>query len=238
MAEAKQAAAVATAMAQVEQVDCRIWVVSWNMQCGDMEREQGSAQSLASLIPDEAQVVVVGLQESAGEQFHMILDGLLSAGGRGFTRLAVGGAVKREQSRSEQQAGNVHGRGDGGLLTGKLTSVAVWVQSELRESVTVQNVKPLDFGRREGSKGAATMLLRAFDSTIALVNCHLSAAALDKRMAQYGAVVEKVATTLVPLPAPLPAAVLLLSRLLLLLTLAWLVYVCRWATRWATSTSS
>ena len=95
----------------------------------------------------------------------------------------------------------VSGRGDGSLVTTKFTSMRVYMKSELQQDVILYAVVPLNFGKKDGSKGANGIVLRAFDTTVALVNCHLTASvgkagALQKRQGQYAKVVDRLGNTL------------------------------------------
>lgn len=87
------------------------------------------------------------------------------------------------------------GRGDGSMVTGKSTTMRVYVKSAMVDDVVVYAVVPFHFGKKEGSKGANGICMRVFDATFALVNCHLTASigkagALQKRQSQYAKVVD------------------------------------------------
>jgi endonuclease/exonuclease/phosphatase family metal-dependent hydrolase len=81
------------------------------------------------------------------------------------------------------------------MVMGKSTTMRVYIKSELVDDVIVYAVVPFDFGKKEGSKGANGICMRVFDTTVALVNCHLTASigkagALQKRQKQYASVVD------------------------------------------------
>ena len=89
----------------------------------------------------------------------------------------------------------VSGRGDGSMIGQKATTMRVYMRSELLEDVIIYAVVPFSFGKKEGSKGANGICMRVFDTTVALVNCHLTASvgkagALQKRQLQYAKVVD------------------------------------------------
>lgn len=84
---------------------------------------------------------------------------------------------------------------------GKSTTMRVYIKSELVDDVIVYAVVPFDFGKKEGSKGANGIAMRVFDTTVALVNCHLTASigksgALQKRQKQYASVVDTLGNKL------------------------------------------
>ena len=57
----------------------------------------------------------------------------------------------------------------------KYTSLGVFVRSGLASRVSLQASCAYSFGKTEGSKGAVAMVLRCDGTTVAFVNCHLTA---------------------------------------------------------------
>jgi hypothetical protein len=81
------------------------------------------------------------------------------------------------------------------MIMGKSTTMRVYIKKEMVADVIVYAVVPFNFGKKEGSKGANGICMRVFDTTVALVNCHLTASigkagALQKRQLQYAKVVD------------------------------------------------
>jgi hypothetical protein len=88
------------------------------------------------------------------------------------------------------QAPAVAGRGDQSLKKPKFTSMGVFVREDLTPRVQLQASCAHSFGKTEGSKGAVAMVLRCDGTTIAFVNCHLTAGkgkagSSTKRVGQY-----------------------------------------------------
>jgi hypothetical protein len=75
----------------------------------------------------------------------------------------------------------VTGRGDGSLIGKKATQMAIFCKKQMEGAVSSQAVYPFSFGRKEGSKGAVSIMVRVYDMTLCCINCHLAANALPKR---------------------------------------------------------
>lgn len=93
------------------------------------------------------------------------------------------------------EAPEVAGRGDQSMKKPKFTSLGIFVRSTLTSRVSLQASCAHSFGKTEGSKGAVAVVLRCDGTTIAFVNCHLTAGkgkagSSKKRVGQYGTVVE------------------------------------------------
>jgi hypothetical protein len=191
-----------------EEVNLKIWAMSFNMECGDPFKQGQSDIDLHSFIPTNCDVYVVGLQEAGGEiknvppspsapgpaepqdgLYNMIEMYLLVH--RGCRRLrhtdatATGGVLESPM---------IAGRGDQSMVHPKFTSMAVYVREELMDNVKLCASCGMSFGVTEGSKGAVGMVLRVFGTTVCFVNCHLTANSgkignSSKRAAQYSAVV-------------------------------------------------
>ena len=85
----------------------------------------------------------------------------------------------------------------------KYTSIAVFVREELLRSgrVALPACCAHSFGKTEGSKGAVCAVLRCDSTTMAFINCHLSAGKgkggeSGKRTGQYATVVRALGRTL------------------------------------------
>jgi len=167
----------------------RLYAFSFNMETVDpfkppFKPKNTVEEILARSIPTDCDVYVIGLQESVGNNFldtlnaHMVKIGVVLADQAAFKKAKI------------------TGRGDGALLVGKTTRIAVWVKAEIKDECTLQGMVPFSFGKKKGSKGAVGMVVRIFDTTVACISCHLSAAALAERVDQYRKVVDGLGNTL------------------------------------------
>ena len=91
---------------------------------------------------------------------------------RGLERLQLDRSASGKWQKPE-----VHGRGDGAMLGGKYTSLAIFARTSLVRATSIELLGTCahDFGSTEGSKGAVAVVVRIGSRRLAVVNCHLSA---------------------------------------------------------------
>ena len=174
-------------MAAVTDVAVRIWAFTFNMEARDsFETGPPSAEVFKSTVPTDCDVYVVGIQEGNGVDFFTQFEAYAKT--MGCVCISTEGGATGKKSK-------VKGRGDGSMVKQKITSMRVYCKKEIQDNVNVYSHWSLGFGKKEGSKGANGVGMRVFDTTVALVNCHLAAmigkaGSMGKRQGQYAKVVD------------------------------------------------
>eukprot|EP01048_Picozoa_sp_COSAG05_P013920 COSAG05_NODE_1530_length_4621_cov_3.869084_2_plen_480_part_00 len=145
-----------------------------------------NAGALEKTIPKDCDLYVVGIQEGQGDAFFGAFEAHVAK--FGCICLSTEGNAVGKKSK-------VKGRGDGSMVKQKVTSMRVYCKESIQDDVNVYSHWSQSFGKKEGSKGANGVGLRVFDTTLALVNCHMAASigkagALSKRADQYARVVD------------------------------------------------
>ena len=166
--------------------ELKMWVCCWNMETinpfdGATEDRRRSDEQLHAFVPKDCDVYIVGLQESPDEGFNSMMDLYLMA-------QAECVRVELPPEAKKAEADSVYGRGDKSFVNPKCTCITAWVRRDIAASCKLASVVPFSFGAKEGSKGAVMLLLQLYDTTVAFLSCHLSAAKESKRVAQYGRV--------------------------------------------------
>jgi Endonuclease/Exonuclease/phosphatase family 2 len=151
----------------------RIWVGSWNMGAKPFRIEQRA--EISKVVPLGYHMYVFGIQEGVGVELFEYLDYYLRSVG-----------VHRIPSDVR-----VEGRGDGSFVHPKYTGIAVYVSREIESDVRLIDTAAISLGISQGSKGAALMAFRIYDSTIAFLTAHLSASKPEDRKENYRHIVDE-----------------------------------------------
>jgi hypothetical protein len=166
-------------------------VMTFNMECGDPFKDGLNDEQLHTFVPKDCDVYAVGLQEAGGEIQQVMPSptappGTAPEGQESLYNmlemflLANRSCKRLRHTDTPSGAGvmedpAVAGRGDQSMKKPKFTSIALYVRQELLPHVQLQASCACSFGVTEGSKGAVAMVLRCFGTTVAFVNCHLTA---------------------------------------------------------------
>eukprot|EP01048_Picozoa_sp_COSAG05_P021406 COSAG05_NODE_3929_length_1770_cov_2.724716_1_plen_240_part_10 len=147
----------------VDEVNLRVWAMSFNMECGDPFKEDGlNDEQLHAFVPKDCDIYVVGLQEAGGEISQIMPSPTAPHGTTPDGRESLYNAMEmfllafrscRRLRHTDTPSGAglmeepaVAGRGDQSMINPKYTSLAVYVREELLPNVRLQASCAFSFG--------------------------------------------------------------------------------------------
>eukprot|EP00742_Colponemidia_sp_Colp-10_P004786 GILJ01005106.1.p1 GENE.GILJ01005106.1~~GILJ01005106.1.p1 ORF type:complete len:859 (-),score=93.67 GILJ01005106.1:299-2875(-) len=167
----------------------KIWVGTWNMGVKD-PFDNTTAEEAVSLLDEFIKpgydLYVLGVQECVGDKVFQAVQCVFEKRRDPIDRIMLG-----EGSR-------VAGRGDGSFIGQKYTGLGLFLNRSLRQGGFVRLLKnaAVSLGLSEGSKGGVGAVLWVMGSTIAFINCHLSANSVQERRHGYQYLVDHLGNEL------------------------------------------
>ena len=194
---------------QHEESSTRIWICSWNMAAKDHFKfkttydgtkvpDEDQIQKFEQIIPTNYDIYIIGVQEGISDTFYKYIELYLKEfdvkriplSNHGHGSLSSSTKSKKSLNKNANCFG-VHGRGDGSFINTKFTGMAIYHRKSLSPFISIKSSAAVSCGLTQGSKGAASILLKIYSTTIVFLSTHMSSNSTDAKLEHFKILVNK-----------------------------------------------